>query len=236
VTSDGWSTGCSSSRGPILSLMPHFELDLAETRILGCLLEKERLTPENYPISLNGLTAACNQSTNRDPVLTLEERVVEAGIIGLREKRLATMIHSSGARVQKYRHNLPDHYDLQPREVALLCVLLLRGPQTPGELRARTERMAAYPSIEAVESALRDLAGGDDPLVRMLPARPGQKENRYVQLLSGEPVEPPPGESQVTIGAPRSSRTEAIESELAALRAELQQLREEFASFRKQFE
>src|SRR5947209_4801542 len=131
--------------------MPHFELDEVETRILGCLLEKERLTPENYPLSLNALTAACNQTTNRDPVLTLEERQVESGITSLREKRLATMIHSSGARVQKYRHNLPDHYELQPREQALLCVLLLRGPQTPGELRIRTERMTAFPSLGAIE-------------------------------------------------------------------------------------
>src|SRR3954470_23714168 len=216
--------------------MPHFELDLAETRILGCLMEKERLTPENYPLSLNALTAACNQSTNRDPVMTLEERAVDAGVSSLREKRLATMIHSSGARVQKYRHNLPDHYDLQPREVALLCVLLLRGPQTPGELRARTERFTAFPSIEAVEGTLRELAGGDDPLVRMLPSRPGQKENRYVQLLSGEPVDAPPGEFQAFTVSTRPSKTDALESEIAALRAEVHQLREDFATFRKQFE
>src|SRR6266478_3187191 len=171
-----------------VSPMPHFELSPVETRILGCLLEKERVTPENYPISLHSLTAACNQSTNRDPVTSFDERTVETGVTNLRQEKLATMIHSAGARVQKYRHNLPDHYDLQPKEIALLCVLMLRGPQTPGELRGRTERMFSFGSLEAVEASLNELARGDDPLVRMLPPQPGQKERRYVQLLSGEPT------------------------------------------------
>ena len=114
--------------------------------MLGCLLEKERLTPENYPISLNSLTAACNQSTNRDPVTAYDERTVDDGLTALREKKLAVMIHAAGSRVQKYRHNLPAHYELQPREVALLCVLMLRGPQTPGELRIRTERFHSFAS------------------------------------------------------------------------------------------
>src|SRR3954466_9650178 len=202
--------------------MPHFDLTPAETRILGALLEKERLVPESYPLSVNYLATACNQSTNREPVMSLAEQEIEAGLTSLREKRLATMIHSSGSRVPKYRHNLPDHYDLQPKEVALLCVLLLRGPQTPGELRARTERMAAFPSIEAVEAALGDLARGTEPLVRMLPARPGQKENRYVQLLSGEPADVS-AEPQVSTGLLRPSRTEALQSEVASLREEVRQ-------------
>ena len=214
--------------------MAHFELTTAETRILGSLLEKERLVPESYPLSVNYLATACNQSTNREPVMSLSEQEIEAGLTSLREKRLATMIHSSGSRVPKYRHNLPDHYELAPREVALLCVLMLRGPQTPGELRQRTERMAAFPSVEEVESALRGLMSGDEPLVRILPARPGQKESRYVQLLSGEPVDAPPADP--LHAAPRASKTEALETEIAALREDLRQLREEFAAFRKQFE
>src|SRR5260370_29673370 len=140
--------------------MPHFDLSPVETRILGCLLEKERLTPENYPLSLHGLTAACNQSTNRDPVTAYDERTVDAGLTALREDKLATLIHAAGARVQKYRHNLANHYELQPREVALLCTLLLRGPQTLGELRARTERMHSFGTLEEVEPALAELAGG----------------------------------------------------------------------------
>lgn len=219
--------------------MAHFELTPVETRILGCLLEKERLTPENYPLSPNALTAACNQSTNREPVMSLDEQTVEEGVIGLREKKLAMVVHQAGARVQKYRHTLPDHYDLSTKEVALLCVLMLRGPQTPGELRARTERMHPFGSLDEVEACLAELARGDDPLVRAFPARPGQKERRFVQLLSGEPGEmemTAPAQEGTSPRAGTGARVEALEQEVAALRSELQQLREEFASFKKQFE
>lgn len=220
--------------------MAHFELTPVETRILGCLLEKERLTPENYPLSPNGLTAACNQSTNREPVMSLDEREVEEGVNGLREKKLAMVVHQAGARVQKYRHTLPDHYDLSTKEVALLCVLMLRGPQTPGELRARTERMHQFGSLDEVEACLAELSRGDDPLVRAFPARPGQKERRFVQVLSGEPAEVDTSTVVSQEGAsPRAgtgARVEALEQEVVALRSEVQQLREEFAAFKKQFE
>ena len=220
--------------------MAHFELTPVETRILGCLLEKERLTPENYPLSPNGLAGACNQSTNREPVMSLDTQSIEEGVSGLREKKLAMVVHQAGARVQKYRHTLPDHYDLSTKEVAVLCVLMLRGPQTPGELRARTERMHPFGSLEEVEACLTDLSRGADPLVRVYPARPGQKERRFVQLLSGEP-----GELEMTAGIlpetalPRAgagARVDTLAEEVAALREELQQLREEFATFKKQFE
>jgi uncharacterized protein len=223
--------------------VPLFTLSSVETRILGCLLEKERITPENYPLSLNSLIAACNQSTNRDPITAYDAKTVEAGLDGLRQKKLAVMIMTSGSRVAKFRHALLNHFELNPREVALLSVLLLRGPQTLGELRSRTERMQFFDSLEQVESFLADLAKGESPLVRILPARAGQKENRYVQLLSGEPVIPesaplqgndsPPAEPR---SAMDSSRLEAIEKQVAELRAELQGLREELLSFRKQFE
>jgi uncharacterized protein YceH (UPF0502 family) len=222
---------------PVLNLNP------VETRILGCLLEKERITPENYPLSLNSLIAACNQSTNRDPVTTYDARTIEAGLDGLRQKKLAVMIMSAGSRVAKFRHELLNQFDLSPREVALLCVLLLRGPQTLGELRSRTERVQFFDSLEQVESFLAELARGESPLVRILPARPGQKESRYVQLLSGEPTVPedtptpgidsPPPEAS---SAAETSRLEVIEKEVAELRVELQHLREELLSFRKQFE
>ena len=222
-----------------------FQLSPLETRILGCLLEKERITPEGYPLSLHSLTTACNQTTARDPVTGYDETVVEQGLDALREKKRATMVWGAGSRVQKFRHNLLDAYGLEPAEVAVLCVLMLRGRQTPGELRSRTERMHAFANTEAVEARLQKLMEGSDPLVRILPHSPGQKERRYVQLLSGEPVaeeagstvaESPYSSSQ-NPGAPQSkSRMDLLEAEVSALKAELAALREEFAGFRKQFE
>lgn len=222
--------------------MPSPDLNAVETRVLGCLLEKERTTPENYPLSLHSLTSACNQSTNRDPVVGYDEKSVENGVNSLREKKLATVVFGAGSRVQKYRHNLLDHYELEPREVALLCVLLLRGPQTPGELRSRTERMHGFNSLEAVEACLDELSRGDFPLVRQVPARPGQKERRYLQLFSAEtlyteaPADAQPVPHRASPPEAASGRIESLETELASLRQELSTLREEFASFRKQFE
>jgi len=223
--------------------MPSFTLTPIESRILGCLLEKERLTPETYPLSLNSLAAACNQSTNREPVTAYDLKAVEAGVDSLREKKLATVIFGGGSRVQKYRHDLLDQFELDRREVALLCSLLLRGPETPGELRGRTERMHHFGSLEEVESCLAALAKDEVRLIRVLPVRPGQKEKRYVQLLSGEPVLSETGtEDRI---APSSgpekpfqdqSRIEAVENGLSDLKKEVELLREEFASFRKQFE
>jgi uncharacterized protein YceH (UPF0502 family) len=222
--------------------MSSFDLTPLETRVLGCLIEKERLTPENYPLSLHSLTAACNQSTNRDPVTAYDEKTVEAGVNALREKKLASVIFGAGSRVQKYRHKLLEHYELSPAEVAVLCVLLLRGPQTPGELRARTERMHPFESTTALEAQLDELARGDSPLIRCQPARPGQKERRYVQLLSPETApaqdEPPaiqPSPSPSPSEPASSPSPDALQAEIAALRAELEQLREEFRSFRRQF-
>lgn len=222
-----------------------FALNALETRILGCLLEKERLTPENYPLSLNALTNACNQSTNREPVTSYDEKAVEAGVNALRDKKLASVVFGAGSRVQKYKHRLLEHFTLQPPEVALLCVLLLRGPQTPGELRQRTERMFMFNGLEALQSRLDELAIDTTPLVRLLDARPGQKERRYAQLLSDESVLTEPAPEIVVVAAPSSapavasvdsSRLESLEQEVASLKAEIAAIREEFAAFRKQFE
>lgn len=202
-------------------------LDSLEVRILGCLLEKERLTPENYPLSLNSLTAACNQSTNREPMVDYSEKLVEATLLTMREKKIATVVFGAGSRVQKYRHNLPDHFTLTAEEMALLCTLLLRGPQTVGELRTRSDRMIPWDSLAAVESVLTGLASGEEPLVRLLPMRPGQKEQRYLQLL-GETVESEPTVSLTpNYGTP--SRIDLLEAALASLRVE-------FETFKKQFE
>ena len=151
------------------------ELTPVETRILGALLEKERITPENYPISLNSLVAACNQTTSRDPVVAFDDKTVEAGLQSLREKGLATVVFGGGSRVQKYRHNLSDHLNLERREVALLTVLMLRGPQTPGELRSRAERFYTFGGVEEVDSCLERLGSGESPLTRILPRVPDKK-------------------------------------------------------------
>ncbi len=221
------------------------ELTPAETRVLGCLLEKERTTPDAYPLTLNSLLNACNQLTNRDPIMTLSEREIENALDGLRQKKLATVIFGGGSRVQKYRHIVPDIYNFSPQESALLCVLLLRGPQTAGELRGRAERLAPFPTLADAEQALDGLAAGDEPLVRLLPARPGQKERRYVQLLSGEPVLPaesadaptprrtsaetPPGG-----GSELAGKVETLEREVAEVRAQLTEVREGLADLRRQ--
>lgn len=225
------------------ALPPTERLTPVETRVLGSLMEKERLTPDNYPLSLHALVAACNQTTNRDPVLTLGEREINESLDSLRQKKLATVVFAAGARVQKYRHNLFDHYNLDDRETALLCTLLLRGPQTTGELRARTERMAAFAGLPEVESSLDNLAKGEEPLVRLLPARPGQKERRYVQLLSGEPVidesneaAAPRTRAMATAEPAAASRLTALENEVRDLRSQLEALHAEFERFKGQFD
>jgi uncharacterized protein len=169
-------------------------------------------------------------------VTDFDEATVEAGVNALREKKLATVIFGAGSRVQKYRHKLLEHYTLDPREVAVLCVLLLRGPQTPGELRTRTERMFAFRTLEDVQARLDDLARGDATLVEMQPARPGQKERRYVQLLSAEQPVSDSGSADAARIVPVPSRIDGLAAEVAALKSDLAALREDLAAFRKQFE
>lgn len=218
------------------------ELSPIETRVLGALLEKERTTPEYYPLSLNGLVVACNQTTNRDPIVSYDDRTVEQGLDRLREKKLAMLVHTAGARVPKYRHTLLESYNLDAREVALLCVLMLRGPQTPGELRSRIERMCGPMTLPETEKYMEQLMLGGEPLIRVIPARPGQKEKRYVQLLSGEPdletstTTPSPAVAAAPEKAvPEKSRIDTLEAELNALKSEFQALREELADFKKLF-
>ena len=204
-------------------------LSFPETRVLGCLIEKELTTPDYYPLTLNSLLTACNQTTNREPVVAFDERTVQDALDALREKKLATVIFGSGSRVQKYRHEFLNHYELSRRELALLAVLLLRGPQTPGEIRQRAERMAGgLPSLPEVETCLDDLARG-------------RKEKRFVHLLSGEPPDAllyPVAPASTFVPAPpaTNAETEQLKADLAALRADLDALRAEFDVFRKQFE
>ena len=210
------------------------QLTSIEVRVLGCLLEKERTTPENYPLSLHALTAACNQSTNREPVLNLGEREIEQALDSLRGKKLASVVFGAGARVQKYRHIIPEIYNFSVQESALLCVLLLRGPQTPGELRARAERMAPFSSLGEVESVLDGLAKAGEPLVRVLASRPGQKERRYVQLLAGEPKDELPAVTEPA--PPPAEANDDSLRRIEVLEESLRDLRAEFEQFKKQFE
>jgi len=223
-------------------------LSFPETRVLGSLIEKALTTPDYYPLTLNSLVTACNQTSNREPVVTFDDRTVQDAVDSLREKKLATVVFGSGSRVQKYRHDFLDHYTLERLEMALVCVLLLRGPQTPGELRQRTERMAgSLQPLSEVEARLDELTRGDAPLVRTIPPGPGRKEKRYVHLLSGEPPEalfasatpfssPSFVSSQSNTSSETSAQIEELRQEITTLRDELRQLQEGFAAFRKQFE
>ena len=219
-------------------------LSFPETRVLGCLIEKELTTPDYYPLTLNSLVTACNQTTNREPVVAFDDRTAQEAVDSLREKKLATVVFGSGSRSQKYRHDFLNHYELSRRELALVGVLLLRGPQTPGELRQRAERMAGgLPALPEVEACLDELARGDSPLLRVIPAGLGRKEKRYVHLLSGEPPESlftaAPVATHGFAGLPpveaSPSQLEELRGELAAVRAEVQELRAAFEAFRNQF-
>ncbi|HEY1263348.1 MAG TPA: YceH family protein [Terriglobales bacterium] len=210
-------------------------LNEIEVRILGSLVEKDITTPDYYPLSLNALVNACNQKNNRDPVMNLAEDGVRQGLYSLQEKRLAGPAGGADSRVTKYEHRLQEVFNFTRGETAIFCVLLLRGPQTPGELRGRTERMHRFESLEEVQAALQRLMQRDPPLARLLPRQPGTKESRYMQLLSGDP-----GEGAVTMPAARSAssgdRLVEIEAEVQKLRSEIADLQQQFADFRKQFE
>jgi uncharacterized protein YceH (UPF0502 family) len=212
-------------------------LSPTETRILGCLLEKERTTPEHYPLSLNSLVTACNQTTNRDPIVSYSDETVEEGLGVLRQKKLAMLVHTAGARVAKYRHTFLDLYNLNAREVAIICVLILRGPQTPGELRSRTERMCGTMTLSDVETLLDALSAGTDPLVKVVSARPGQKEKRYVHLLSDQADlgEPAADGAQSVESTRQKSRLDLLETEVNALKVEMNALREDLEQFKKLF-
>jgi len=211
-------------------------LNHVETRILGALIEKDITTPEYYPLSLNALLNACNQKSNRDPVMNLDEHAVRDALLALNEKGLAGPVSSADSRVPKYEHRLQEVFNLPRAETAVLCVLLLRGPQTPGELRGRTERMHRFEELSDVHSALQRLIQRDPPLVKMLPRQPGTKETRYLHLLSGEvetaelPVQEP------AVASADGERIARLESEIASLKAEIAELRNDFREFQKQFD
>src|SRR5215831_4076256 len=217
-----------------------YSLSDVEARVLGSLVEKEITTAEYYPLSLNALVNACNQKSNRDPVLTLEEDAVRSAIRSLNDLGLTRFASSADSRVAKYEHRLNETFNFHRHEIAILAVLLLRGPQTPGELRTRTERMYAFEDLQSVHNALNLLARREPPLAKVLPRQPGTKESRYVQLLS------PLGDEQPAVGTlkgpsgppsaqdPSGERLAAIEANMDDLRAQVSELQKQFAELRKQ--
>ena len=228
---------------PILQLSP------IEVRVLGALIEKDITTPDYYPLSLNSLVNACNQKNNRDPIMTLDEDSVRQALGSLQEKRLAGPAGGADSRVTKYEHRLQEVFNFDRREIAIICVLLLRGPQTPGELRGRSERMYRFETLDDVQSTIQRLSDRTPPLVRVLPRQPGTKESRYVHLFSpdtwpkndtGPKDDASPKESlPQSISEPRltnDSRISALEAEVSSLRSQVADLRQQLATFKTQFE
>jgi len=212
-------------------------LNPTEARVLGALIEKDITTPDYYPLSLNALVNACNQKNNREPVTSFDEDTVRLALRNLSDKRLAGPASGADGRVTKYEHRVQEVFNFTRPETAILCVLLLRGPQTPGELRGRTERMHRFEDLDEVLSGLQQLMRREPPLAKALGRRPGTKEIRYAHLLSGD-VEAwePPAESASTSGSADAERIIQLEEQVAALRNEIAELKQQMADFRKQFE
>lgn len=211
-------------------------LDSEEVRVLGSLIEKEIATPEYYPMTLNALVNACNQRSSREPVVDYDEATVERALESLRAKKLAAVVTGAGLRVPKHRELFSEALNLGRREVAILCVLMLRGHQTAGELRDRAGRLYAFSDIEEVDACLQRLIDRDPPLVARLPRRPGTKEPRYAHLLSGAAETAEPGAAETSAPPQRpTDRIATLEEEIARLRGDLDALRREFAEFRSQF-
>jgi uncharacterized protein YceH (UPF0502 family) len=214
-------------------------LSAVETRVLGSLVEKELTTPEYYPLSLNALVNACNQKSNRDPAMNLDEDDVREALRTLDKKGLAGAADNMVSRVSKYEHHLQEAYNFTRHEIAILSELLLRGPQTPGELRSRAERMHKFDDLGIVQSTLQRLMKREPPLVKVLPRQPGTKEARYAHLMSGDvEVSPPDSISGIVAasGASNGERVARLEDQVANLQSEIVDLKQQFAAFRKQFE
>lgn len=207
-----------------------------ETRIIGCLIEKQLTTPEYYPLTLNALTAACNQKSNRDPVMSLDETPILAAIDSLRDKNLVYLYYGSTSRTVKYKHMADSVFELSPAGVAVVALLFLRGPQTVGEIRGRSDRLYEFSGLGEVQETLDELAGRDEPLVKKLPRQTGQKEPRYAHLLSGEIDVEALAASTAAPSAANSENAANLPERIDALETQVKELREEFAEFRKQFE
>ena len=215
------------------------KLNEIEARIVGALVEKQLTTPEYYPLTLNALVYACNQKSNRDPVVSYDETTVTYALEVLRDRNLVYVFYGSTSRVPKYKHMLPTVYELEPPEVAIIAVMLLRGPQTLGELRTRTERLYEFSGLGEVQETLDGLSRREEPLVAKLERLPGQKEARFAHLLSGEiDVDAIAAAHAVSHarGGVGTERIEQLEEEVARLRAEVETIKQTFDEFKKQFE
>jgi uncharacterized protein YceH (UPF0502 family) len=210
-----------------------------EARVLGSLIEKELTTPAYYPLSLNALVNACNQKSNRDPFMNVDEDAVREALRSLNKKELAGPADDMVGRVTKYEHRLQEAFNFTRHETAILCELLLRGPQTPGELRSRADRMHKFDDLGIVQSTLQRLMKREPSLVKLLPRQPGTKEARYAHLLSGDVEtwerEPEPGPIVIS-GSSMGEQIARLEGDVAVLQKEVADLRKQFADFRKQFE
>ncbi len=216
-----------------------FKLTENEARVLGSLSEKDITTPEYYPLSLNALVNACNQKSNRDPVMQLHEDAVRDALESLQEQRLAGPARGADSRVTKYEQRLQEVFNFTRAETAVLCVLLLRGPQTPGELRGRAERMHRFETLEDVQSAVQKLMQRDPPLAKVLPRQPGTKDSRYAHLLAGDVVEaegPAQAGAAVERNPANAERIARLEEEVVELRREVGEVKDQLERFRKQFE
>ena len=221
-----------------------YELDKIEERVLGSLIEKSITTPDYYPLTLNSLTAACNQKSNRDPVLELDEKSVVRALDSLREKELTRVVSGADIRVPKYYHRFDEYEELSPPQVAILCELMLRGSQTVGELRGRASRMFEFSDLESVETVLGELTERSaGQAVQQLPCQPGRKESRYTHLFAGiaeaeavsdtQALDPEPARLAVQT---EDARLDRLESDFQQLRSEVAQLRTQLDTFRQQFE
>ncbi|MBZ5528452.1 MAG: YceH family protein [Acidobacteriia bacterium] len=211
----------------------------AEARVLGALVEKEITTPEYYPLSLNALVNACNQKSNRDPVMSLDEQAVREALASLKGQGLSGLGTTADSRVAKYEHRLAEVFNFTRPETAILCELLLRGPQTPGELRSRAERMHRFDDLSLVQSTLHKLMEREPALVKVLPRQPGRKEARYAHLLAGDVVVEETVEEtrpEATRGGGDGGRVERLEERVAGLEGEVAEMKRQLAEFRKQFE
>ena len=234
--------------------MPRFRYDLnlvnllneVQARVLGALMEKEITTPDYYPLSLNALVNACNQKSNRDPAMSLDDDAVRGALRTLHDNSLARSVSAADSRVTKYEHRLQEAFNFDRREAAIFCELLLRGAQTPGELRSRAERMHHFDDLNEVQSVLQRLMNREPPLVRVIARQPGTKESRYIHLLCGDaeaassPAEPAAPIAEARRQSPETANAGTtlshLEAEVSELRRDIAELKAQFAAFRKQFE
>jgi len=217
-------------------------LNPTEVRVVGALIEKQVTTPEYYPLTLNALRQACNQLSNREPVVAFDEKTVAWALESLRDRKLIRVVTTADGRVPKYRHVLDEALGLKSPEMAVMCVLMLRGAQTVGEIRTRTERLYPFSALSFVETTLEDLMMREPPLVVKLPRQTGRKESRYAHLLGGEvqvaeAEDATPQVERATLEVrAESEKFTRLEEELKSVRADLSELQEQFREFKKQFE